>query len=205
VTAIPDQPEIHDRDREFLDTKELGDYAFLKHLNATQLGRRIEKQQTSRPSERPLKPKPVPELECDDEALSDEDGFSDVVGTALDHLEGENENWDDEQSYELKPRTGGLEWRKRESTRLPVRTARGNLMEVPASSSESESESETEESDSDDDEGNVEEKQEQVSQENPTDGPEAIIEAKEALARLADEITESPEEKVIYLFTHSDL
>jgi len=173
-------------------------------LNATQLGKRIEKQ-TNRPRERALKPKVVPEVESGDEAFSDEDGFSDRISNALDNLEGTNKNWDDEQSYELRPRMGGPEWRKKESTRLPVRTASGNLLQAAASSSESESESETEKSDSDDDEGEVEEKQEQVTQENLNNRPEAIIEAKEALARLAEEIIESPEEKVIYLVMHANV
>ena len=203
VTAIPEQPEIDDRDRDFLETKELGDYAFLEHLNATQLGKRIEKQ-TNRPRERALKPKLVPEAESDDEPFSDEDGFGDGISNALDSLEGANENWDDEQSYELKPRMGGPEWRKKESTRLPVRTASGNLLQAVASSSESESEIETEKSDSDDGEGDLEEKQEQVAQEDLNDGPEAIMEAKEVLARLAEEITESPEEKVIYIIIHAN-
>jgi hypothetical protein len=199
VTAIPDQPEIDDRDREFLDTEEIGDYAFLQHLNATQLGKLVEKQKNQL-TERPVKAKTAPEVESDNDVFSDGDGLSDVISDALDNSRELEGNWEEEQSYELKPRKGGSEWRKKESTLLPVRTANGKLLQAGASSSESELESITEESDSDD-EVDIEAKQEEIVREDkPKDGPEAIIEAKEALAKLAEEIAELPEEKVISLF-----
>jgi hypothetical protein len=197
VTETPSQPDVDDRGQAFVDTEELGDYAFLQHLNASQLGKRVEKT-TNRPKEQTVKPKPAAKVESED--VSDEDGLSDAVGDALDHSgDGQGKREDEEQIYELVPRKGGSEWRKKESTRLPVRTSNGKLLpaedSASGSGSESESESEIEESDSDD-EVDVEKVQDDTGpEEAPNDGPEAVIAAKEALARVAEEIAESPEEK----------
>jgi hypothetical protein len=199
VTETPRQPDIDDRAQAFLDTEELGDYAFLQHLNANQLGKRVGKP-TNRPKEQSVKPKAAANVESDD--LSDEDGLSDAVSDALDNSEDGQGKWEDEeQTYELEPRKGGSEWRKKESTRLPVRTSNGKLLpaEDSSSGSESESESEVEESDSDG-EVNVEEVQDGAPEEAPRDSPEALIGAKEALARVAEEIAESPEEKALPSF-----
>jgi nucleolar complex protein 3 len=196
VTETPNQPDVDDRGQAFVDTEELGDYAFLQHLNAKQLGKRVEKT-PNRPKEKTIKAKPAPKVESED--VSDEDGLSDAVGDALENSGDGQGKWEDEeQTYELKPRKGGSEWRKKESTRLPVRSTNGKLLPAEDSASGSESESELEESDSDD-EVDVEAPNGTRFEEagnDPTDGPEAIILAKEALAKVAEEIAESPEEKV---------
>ena len=106
--------------------------------------------------------------------------------------------WDEEQVYEQKPRTGDLQWRKKEPTRLPVRGANGRLLQIDASESESDSSEEPEEGGSDSESENESKETPIHTVENEIkSGPEAVIEAKEALARLAEEIVQSPEEKVV--------
>jgi hypothetical protein len=202
VTVTPSQPDVDDRGHTFLDTEELGDYAFLQHLNAKQLGKQVVKL-TNQSKEQSVKPKATANLDSDN--LSDEDGLSHAVSHALDNSGSVEGKWEDEeQTYELEPRKGGSEWRKQESTRLPIRTSKGKLLPAEDSSSrsglESESDSEVEESDSDD-EVNVEEVQDDSgTEEPPNDGPEVVIGAKEALAKVAEEIAEAPEEKVLSSF-----
>ena len=202
MTEIPNQPDVDDQGQAFGDTEELGDYAFLQYLNPKQLGKRVEKSIT-RLMEPAARAKPAPKIETDDDDMSDEDELSDAINHALDNSQDGEGKWgDEEQCYELEPRKGSSEWRKKESTRLPVRTSNGKLRqaEEPSSSGESESESELEESDSDDEMVVKEVQEGSLPAEVPKGGPEAIIEAKEALAKLAEEIAESPEEKVILSF-----
>lgn len=129
---------------------------------------------------------------------SDETDLSDAVSEALNGNGAAEPDWDEEQAYEQKPRTGDLQWRRKESTKLPVRSVNGRLLQMDASESGSDSSEESEESDSD---GESEREREntpvQTAEDEIKSGPEAIIEAKEALARLAEEIVESPEEKVV--------
>jgi hypothetical protein len=129
-------------------------------------------------------------FESEDE-YSDEEGLGHALSDALEE-KNVVKDWDEEQEYETKPRTGDSQWRKKESTKLPIRTVKGGIQEIDASESESESSDESEMSDSD---SEGEKEQEQL--EEPIKmGPEAVIEAKEALAKLAGEILELPEERV---------
>lgn len=196
IIDIPEQSrQIEVQDEEFFDGDDVGDYSFLGRLDEKELGKRVEKEKIQR-EEKPKKVK-APLIE-ESEEYSDEEELSDVLNHALDTKEVEEKDWDEEQAYEQKPRKGDSQWRKKESTKLPVRTVNGGLQQIDASDSEDAS-SETEESDSD---GEADETT-QVAEEQPTKtGPEAVIEAKEALARLAEEIVELPEEKVS-CFNHS--
>lgn len=200
IIDIPEQSrQIEVQDEEFFDGDDVGDYSFLGRLDEKELGKRVEKEKIQR-EEKPKKVRPPPVMEEESEEYSDEEELSDVLNDALDANEAEEKDWDEEQAYEQKPRKGDSQWRKKESTKLPVRTVNGGLQQIDASESEDAS-SETEESDSD---GEPEEAT-QVAEEQPTKtGREAVIEAKEALARLAEEIVELPEEKVILLqpFAH---
>jgi hypothetical protein len=131
-------------------------------------------------------------FESEDE-YSDEEGLSHALSDAMEE-KNVVKDWDEEQEYETKPRTGDSQWRKKESTKLPIRTVKGGIQEIDASESESESSDESELSDSDSEE---DKDQEQGVVEEPIKmGPEAVIEAKEALAKLAGEILELPEERV---------
>lgn len=103
-------------------------------------------------------------------------------------------DWHEEQAYEEKPRKGGSGWKKKESKLLPL-VANGRTLQRPVSESESESDDESEVSDSSSDSDSDEEETIEESVSVKT-GPEAVIEAKETLAKLAEEIAESPEEKV---------
>jgi hypothetical protein len=194
VIDIPEQSrQIEDQDAEFFDGDEVGDFSFLRKLNVKELGKRVEKEKIQR-EERTVKAKaPVSESEDD---YSDEEALSDVLSEALEGKSDAKIDWDEEQAYESKPRTGDSQWRKKESTKLPVRTANGGIKQIDASDSELDS-SEPEESDS---ESEPDEAKEQSVVEEPAKmGPEAVIEAKEALAKLADEILELPEERVYYV------
>jgi hypothetical protein len=193
VIDIPEQSrQIEDQDEEFFEGDEVGDFSFLRKLDVKELGKRVEKEKIQR-EERTVKSKaPVSESEDD---YSDEEGLSDVLSDALDEKSAVKVDWDEEQAYESKPRMGDSQWRKKESTKLPIRTANGGIKQIDASDSESDSSDEAEESDSD---SEAEEAKEQAIVEEPVKmGPEAVIEAKEALARLAEEILELPEERVI--------
>jgi hypothetical protein len=156
-----------------------------------ELGKRVEKEKIQR-QERTVKAK-TPGSESEDN-YSDEEGLSDVLSDALDEKSDIKVDWDEEQAYESKPRTGDSQWRKKESTKLPIRTVNGGIKQIDASDSESESSDESEESDSDSEPD--ESKEQSVVEEPVKMGPEAVIEAKEALARLAEEILELPEERV---------
>lgn len=103
---------------------------------------------------------------------------------------------DDEEAeeYEAKPRTG--EWKK-ESKRLPLRDTTGSKFTKDSEVSESE-ESDEHESELDDYESASSEVEE-TEKEETLDSAEVVIEAKEALARIAQEILESPEENVFAL------
>jgi hypothetical protein len=191
---------VEQQDQELFDGDEFGDYSFLKSLNATELGKRVQKEKLPR-DDKTLKPsKIVADVEESEDEFSDEEDLGDVVGDALDANGAKEHKWDDEQPYEQQPRKGDSQWRKKESTRLPVRTATGKLMELEASASESESSDESEASDSDSDTvGASEEPVEEVVKV----GKEAVIEAKETLAKLAGEILEEPQERVYPLeLTH---
>ena len=168
----------------------------MKSLDASQLGKRITKDKLPR-DEKTTKPakKALPDVhESSHGEYSDEEDLSDVVNDALDGSDvPEKHQWDQEQLYEQQPRKGDSQWRKKESSRLPIRTVTGKLMELEASESESESSNETEESDSDSDTiGPAEEPVE----ETVKVGKEAVIQVKETLAKLAGEILEEPQENV---------
>jgi hypothetical protein len=195
VIDIPEQSrQIEDQDAEFFDGDEVGDFSFLRKLNVKELGKQVEKEKIQR-EERTVKAK-APVSESEDE-YSDEEGLSDVLGEALEGKRDAKIDWDEEQAYESKPRTGDSQWRKKESTKLPIRTANGGIKQIDASDSDSDSSDESEESDSDSEPD--ESKEQSVVEEPAKMGPEAIIEAKEALAKLADEILELPEERVYYV------
>lgn len=195
IIDIPEQSRgIEDQDAEFFEGDDIGDYSFLQRLDEKELGKRVQKERL-RPEERPAKI-PTTVHEAGEEKYSDEGDMSDVLNEALASEEEANaiRKWDEEQVYEQKPRKGDANWQKKESKRLPLVT-NGRVMNREASESESESDEETEGSDSSSDTDSDEEK--------PTEdvvpiksGPEAVIEAKEALAKLAEEVIESPEEKV---------
>ena len=123
--------------------------------------------------------------------------MSEVLSEALDTDEEPDgiPNWDEEQTYEQKPRKGDSHWQKKESKRLPLVT-NGRIVQREASISESESDEESEESDSVSDSVSDEGALQEEEVTPVKTGSEAVIEAKEALAKLAEEITEYPEEKV---------
>jgi hypothetical protein len=175
----------------------------LTSLDASQLGKRITKDKLPRDEKTKPAKKVLPEAhESSHDEYSDEEDLSDVVNAALDGNDAEKHQWDQEQPYEQQPRKGDSQWRKKESSRLPVRTVTGKLMELESSESESESESEssdeTEESDSDIDTiGAAEEPVEEIVKV----GKEAVIQVKETLAKLAGEILEEPQEKVPFFIS----
>lgn len=155
------------------------------------------------PRQEPAPPKAsakllVSSFSDDEDEYSDEAGLDEAVCDALDTPDLPERDWNEEQPYEELPRKGDSQWRKKESTRLPVRTASGKLLQMdPASASGSDSESsdETEVSDSDSEGEAIMERQ--VTEDTVIkSGPQSIIEAKEALAKLAEEVVESPDEKV---------
>jgi nucleolar complex protein 3 len=167
----------------------------LKSLDASRLGKRITKDKLPRNAKttKPAK-KVLPDVhESSHDEYSDEEDLSDVVNDALDGNDVEKHQWDQEQTYEQQPRKGDPQWRKRESSRLPVRTVTGKLRELEASESESESSDETDENDSDSD---IVEVPEEPVEENVKIGKEAVIQVKETLAKLAGEILQEPQEKV---------
>jgi len=199
IIDVPEQSrQVEEQDEEFFEGDEVGDFSFLKSLNATELGKKVEKEKVKR-EERPTKVKVAAVVNDREDEYSDEDDLSDALGDALDGDGFIEPNWNEEQEYEQKPRAGDSQWRKKESTKLPVRSVNGKLRQVDASASESESESdeESEESDSDSESNSNETPVQSVAEDEGKAGPEAVIEAKEALARLAEEIVEAPEEKVL--------
>lgn len=176
----------------------MGDFSFLKKLNVTDLGKRVEKEKVQR-EEKPAKVKVDGVGDDIEDEYSDEEDLSEALSDALDTNGVVENDWDVEQTYEQKPRAGDSQWRKKESTKLPVRSLNGKLLQVDASGSESGSEEESEESDSDSESDTNETPVQSVVEDEVKAGPEAVIEAKEALARLAEEIIEFPEEKVFSL------
>ena len=197
IIDIPEQSrQLEEQDEQFFEGDEVGDFSFLKTLNVTELGKRVQKEKVLREGNpTKVKPAPVRAVDSDDEH-SDEADLSDALSDALNGNGVAERGWDEEQAYEQKPRTGDLQWRKKESTKLPVRSVNGRLLQMDASESESDSSEETEESDSDG-ESESENTLVQTAEDEIKSGPEAVIEAKEALAKLAEEIIESPEEKVV--------
>jgi len=156
----------------------------------------VRKEKVQR-EEKPKKPAAV-DAEDSENEYSDEADLSNAVSKALNGNGAAERDWDEEQAYEQKPRTGDLQWRRKESTKLPVRAANGRLLQIDASESESDSSEEPEESDSDSEsESESKDTPVQTAEDEIKAGPEVVIEAKEALARLAEEIVESPEEKVV--------
>jgi len=199
IIDIPEQSrQVEDQDEEFFEGDEVGDFSFLKTLDITELGKRVQKEKVlSEGNATKVKPATVRAVDSEDE-YSDEADLSDALSEALNVNGAAERDWDEEQAYEQKPRTGDLQWRKKESTKLPVRSVNGRLLQMDASESELDSSEDTEESDSD---GEIERESEntpvQTAEDEIKSGPEAVIEAKEVLARLAEEILESPEEKVV--------
>jgi hypothetical protein len=133
---------------------------------------------------------PKHQLQGEDE-YSDEGDLREILSDALDSDGVREGGWDEEQAYEQRPRSGDSQWRKKESTKLPMRTLNGKLQQIDASESESSDESSESDSDSVVDESPLQ----PVVEANVKTGPEAVIEAREALAKLAEEILESPEER----------
>lgn len=174
----------------------MGDFSFLRSLNPTALGKRVQKEKSLR-GEKPVNLKPV--KNDDEDEYSDEAELSETIGETLNASNNDKPGWEAEQPYEQKPRTGDSQWRKKDSTRLPIRSTSGKLLQMATSDSDSDSDSyeAIEESDI---ESDVDGPQEQSTVEVLImDGPEAVIDAKETLAKLAEEIVESPEEKVFSL------
>lgn len=201
IINVPKQSrQIEEQDEEFFDGDDIGDFSFLKKLDVTELAKRVQKEKVQR-EEKPVKVKStVHRNDSEDDEYSDEEDLSEALSDVLDSGEVEVRDWEEEQEYEQKPRVGDSQWRKKESTKLPVRTRNGNLLHVDASASESESDEGSEESDSDSETDAKEGQGESIDEDEIKVGPEAVIDAKEALARLAEEIIEAPEEKVsIYL------
>jgi hypothetical protein len=199
IIDIPEQSrQVEDQDEEFFEGDEVGDFSFLKTLDVTELGKRVQKEKVQG-EEKPTKTKPAvlrTEEDSEDE-YSDEADLSNAVSETLNENGSAERDWDEEQAYEQKPRTGDLQWRKKESTKLPIRSVNGRLLQMDASESESDASEKTEESDSDgESESDDENTPVQTAGDEIKSGPEAVVEAKEALARLAEEIVESPEEKV---------
>lgn len=128
-----------------------------------------------------------------EDEYSDDGSLEEDLDTVIEGNNDAQRNWDVEQEYEQKSRSGDSIWRRKESTKLPVRSAKGDILPAGASESEPESSSELEESDSE------EEKPMATIEETPGPlgkAPLSTMEAKEALAKLAEELLESPEEKV---------
>lgn len=99
-------------------------------------------------------------------------------------------NWEKEQDWEGQVRLGK---RKKETTRLPVKTADGRIAFAPAGDSdESESESEEEE----EEEEQEEEVEEPVDTTPQEPSPIRIRKAKEEMAKMATLLNEDPEEHV---------
>jgi hypothetical protein len=169
----------------------------LKSLDPSQLGKRITKdklphdEKTTKPAKTVL-----PDVhESSHNEYSDEEDLSDIVNDAVEGNDVEKHQWDHEQPYEQQPQKGDSQWRKKETSRLPIRTVTGKLMELEASESESESSDESEENDSDSDTIGV---TEEPVEENIKVRKEAVIQVKETLAKLAGAILEEPQEKVLF-------
>ena len=172
----------------------MGDFSFLTHLDQKALSRRVEKEKVPQP-ERRIK-QVVTTTKSDDE-YSDDASLEEGLDTAIDGENGFVErNWNEEQEYELKTRSGDSIWRRKESTKLPVRSARGDILPLGASESESESLGDSEESDSEEEEVPT---KEDVTESSVVTKGLSTTEAKEALAKLAEELLESPEEKVRFV------
>ena len=203
IIGVPEQfREIEQQDEEFFEGDEFGDYSFLKNLDASEIGKRIQKEK--QPSEERTKnpSKILPSIEESHDEYSNEEDLGDIVGDALDINGSQKHKWEQEQPYERQPRKGDSQWRRKDSTRLPVRTVTGKLMELEASGSDSESSEESEESDADSESVAV---AEEPVAEIVKVGKEAVIEAKEALAKLAGEILEEPQERVCSAFRHTNI
>lgn len=106
--------------------------------------------------------------------------------------------WDLEQDYENRPRSLS---KKKEATRLPIKTQDGRVEHVSAPEPEKEPEEEDNDSflgtssdeDGEEEEDDSEEEQEKVPKKSAR---QQIVEAKEELARLAELINEDPEEHI---------
>lgn len=154
------------------------------------LTRRVEKKKNPLPQPERKK---QPLASTSEDEYSDDGSLEEDLDTVIEENNDARRNWDVEQEYEQKSRSGDSIWRRKESTKLPVRSAKGDILPAGASESESESSSELEESDSE--EGKPMETIEETS--GPLGKvPLSTTEAKEALAKLAEELLESPEEKV---------
>ena len=190
IIAIPEQTRlVEDQDEDFFEGDEVGDFSFLNTIDAKELGKRVEKEK-----KQPRKEKPTPDKSSLSFDESEDDNLSEILSEALDDNSHKARDWNKEQEYEKNPRSGDSQWRKKESTRLPIRTANGNLVQVNESESELESSSESESSDTSSED---EPAMEPIARESVKAERDAVIEAKEALAKLAEEIVETPEEKVI--------
>jgi len=206
IIEIPEQARhIEDQDQEFFQGDDVGDFSFLEHLDAIELGKRVHKEKVIR-EDKPSKVK-SDVFKSNDNPIDEDD--SEVLSDALDDNEVDQPIWEEEQIYELKPRTGDSSWRKKESTKLPVRGVNGRLVQIDDGASGSKSgsfdEEEESDSDSDGDDDSTGAVESSLKEQPVVTGPEAVIEAKEALARLAEEIVESPEEKVQFSVTQLTL
>lgn len=192
MIEIPEQfRNVEDQDEEFFAGDEVGDFSFLKNLDQKALGRRVEKEKAPQQERRKQ-----PLVTKSEDEYSDDGSLEEDLDGAINGNHYAERNWDEEQEYEQTSRLGDSVWRRKESTKLPVRSARGEIL--PPGESESESEPESESS-SDSEESDSE----KVKVPREAQAPETLVmkgmgttEAKEALAKLAEELLESPEEKV---------
>lgn len=105
-------------------------------------------------------------------------------------------HWNLEQDYEQRPRKKRKQ--EKETARLPIKTAEGQLQpsllqDVPVPSEEGDPDVSEDEDHEEHLEEHVEPAPETVLE---TPGPQQIVEAKEELARIAGLISEDPEENV---------
>ena len=150
--------------------------------------RRVEKEKGSQIP----KSRKQPLAATSEDEYSDDDSLEENLDNVMDEDEPAERNWNEEQAYEQKVRQGDSIWRRKESTKLPVRSAQGSLL-LAGEESSSESGGESEESDSEEEEGTT---IEQVTDTPTTTTNLTLTEAKESLAKLAEELLESPEENV---------
>jgi hypothetical protein len=190
IIDVPEQSrQVEDQDEEFFLGDQVGDFSFLHSLDPNELGKRIEK---DRKSEKPKSTtKPIPE---DEDEYSDNQELNDLLSDAFESNE--------EETYERKPRQGDAQWQEKpEPKRLALRMRSGKVAEGEEASSEEES-GESSESESD---------SETLQEDSPpkpveeTKGPETLVEAKEVIAKLAEEIMETPDEKVSSLKTFREI
>ena len=122
-------------------------------------------------------------------------------------LEDDDDDWEEEQDYEKMGRSLYKKKEQKESTRLPIRTTDGRIVQVPEPVLEGKKEQKEDEEDEDEgmggmDDEDAEEDEDEEAEEisepvaPPKSEAELIVESKEELAKLASAIIEDPEENV---------